>query len=296
MVEGGPPANVSLQCRWRGSGAARARGRWRPLPGRRPHPAAAQDRWDRVVRRDVGLCRARGRPARSGATRQERGVAPGGVAQNRVPASGEGVGGARGRERAGPTRSHPEPGRDPAQRRRVLWGRPHGRRGRRGHPPPSDTQTARRRDGRRHDEEPIAEASAEHPPRGGAAAARWAHNPKVGGSNPPPATRCERRHRIGAGVAVSFCRSLCFNVLEQPRRNSFDFRRNHQLLPTRCRIRYRSRLSEALRRMQSARHLALRRLQCGVAAASALRGAIDVACRGPIPVASALRHPRIWNR
>jgi hypothetical protein len=25
--------------------------------------------------------------------------------------------------------------------------------------------------------------------RGGAAAARWAHNPKVGGSNPPPATR-----------------------------------------------------------------------------------------------------------
>ncbi len=26
------------------------------------------------------------------------------------------------------------------------------------------------------------------PPRGGAAAARWAHNPKVGGSNPPPAT------------------------------------------------------------------------------------------------------------
>src|SRR5215217_6607440 len=26
------------------------------------------------------------------------------------------------------------------------------------------------------------------PSRGGAAAARWAHNPKVGGSNPPPAT------------------------------------------------------------------------------------------------------------
>ena len=25
--------------------------------------------------------------------------------------------------------------------------------------------------------------------RGGAAAARWAHNPKVGGSNPPPATK-----------------------------------------------------------------------------------------------------------
>ena len=27
-----------------------------------------------------------------------------------------------------------------------------------------------------------------HPARGGAVAARWAHNPKVGGSNPPPAT------------------------------------------------------------------------------------------------------------
>ena|GEM_PF-2722662 len=26
------------------------------------------------------------------------------------------------------------------------------------------------------------------PLRGGAVAARWAHNPKVGGSNPPPAT------------------------------------------------------------------------------------------------------------
>ena len=53
--------------------------------------------------------------------------------------SARGVGGARGRERAGPTRSHPEPGRDPAQRRRVLWGRPHGRRGRRGHPPPPES-------------------------------------------------------------------------------------------------------------------------------------------------------------
>ena len=39
---------------------------------------------------------------------------------------------ARGRERGGPTRSHPEPGRDPPQRRRVLGGRPPGRRGRRG--------------------------------------------------------------------------------------------------------------------------------------------------------------------
>ncbi len=29
----------------------------------------------------------------------------------------------------------------------------------------------------------------QHPSRGGAVAARWAHNPKVGGSNPSPATR-----------------------------------------------------------------------------------------------------------
>ena len=48
---------------------------------------------------------------------------------------GRGAGGARGQERGGPTRSHPEPGRDPPQRRRVLGGRPPGRRGRRGCPP-----------------------------------------------------------------------------------------------------------------------------------------------------------------
>ena len=92
-----------------------------------------------------------------------------------------GLRGARGRERAGPTRSHPEPGRDPAQRRRVLWGRPHGRRGRRGHPPPSESMT--RGDGSDRVKYTMSAT------RGGAAAARWAHNPKVGGSNPPPATR-----------------------------------------------------------------------------------------------------------
>jgi hypothetical protein len=36
----------------------------------------------------------------------------------------EPIRGARGPERGGPTRSHPEPGRDPPQRRRVLWGCP----------------------------------------------------------------------------------------------------------------------------------------------------------------------------
>ena len=46
-------------------------------------------------------------------------------------------------------------------------------------------------------------ARTNHPPRGGAAAARWAHNPKVGGSNPPPATSviwpsAPTHHRVGA--------------------------------------------------------------------------------------------------
>jgi hypothetical protein len=50
-----------------------------------------------------------------------------------VPIERWGIGGARGRERGGTTRSHPEPGRDPPQRRRVLAGRPAGRRGRCGH-------------------------------------------------------------------------------------------------------------------------------------------------------------------
>ncbi len=49
-------------------------------------------------------------------------------------------------------------------------------------------------------------STAQHPSRGGAAAARWAHNPKVGGSNPSPATnavagteRC--RPRLFAGIS-----------------------------------------------------------------------------------------------
>ena len=53
-------------------------------------------------------------------------------------------GGVRGRERSGSTRSHPEPGRDPGQRRRVLRGRPRGRRGRCGRhqtATPQPTQT-----------------------------------------------------------------------------------------------------------------------------------------------------------
>ena len=38
--------------------------------------------------------------------------------------------------------------------------------------------------------------------RGGAVAARWAHNPKVGGSNPPPATSRQRRHVCDVSFVV----------------------------------------------------------------------------------------------
>ena len=58
------------------------------------------------------------------------------------------------------------------------------------HPRTADGQTAMTR--RRHERgADRSKLSAENPPRGGAAAARWAHNPKVGGSNPPPATKKE---------------------------------------------------------------------------------------------------------
>ena len=58
--------------------------------------------------------------------RRDRGSDLAGLAQQGAPDPPFEGGGGRGRERAGPTRSHPEPGRDPAQRRRVLWGDPTG--------------------------------------------------------------------------------------------------------------------------------------------------------------------------
>ena len=147
-------------------------------------------------------CRARGRAGRSVGAQcpaRGRGAAAGPCRRLR------GVGGARGRERAGPTRSHPEPGRDPAQRRRVLWGRPHGRRGRRGHPPPSTRRGRQHRADGQDARRPIAESRsliAESPSRGGAAAARWAHNPKVGGSNPPPLPDQKATEQL---CSVAFC-------------------------------------------------------------------------------------------
>ncbi len=84
---------------------------------------------------------------------------------------------ARGRGRRGPTRSHPEPDRETRQRRRVLWFQRHGRRGHRGRTAPFSLGSTI-----------LATVNSPQVSRGGAAAARRAHNPKVGGSNPPPAT------------------------------------------------------------------------------------------------------------
>ena len=88
------------------------------------------DEWCAARGRGSGARRRGARPRAAGAPRAGK------PSDHPRPRAGRGAGGARGRERAGPTRSHPEPGRDPAQRRRVLRGRPRGRRGRRGRPPP----------------------------------------------------------------------------------------------------------------------------------------------------------------
>jgi hypothetical protein len=199
MAEGDLPTFTSFVplCHWTDAGAARARER-----------SAYRARSDRVLILDPPPSTAgEAVPVIAYATRFVQGARPAG--QELVSCRGygnmdtigsrqttdrggfpfpakRGVGGARGRERAGPTRSHPEPGRDPAQRRRVLWGRPHGRRGRRGRSPPPVTGGGNGDDG-------LGSAAGQQVSvtRGGAAAARWAHNPKVGGSNPPPATICE---------------------------------------------------------------------------------------------------------
>jgi len=175
------------------------------------------------------------------------------------PPSPRRVGGARGRERAGPTRSHPEPGRDPAQRRRVLWGRPHGRRGRRGHPPPAD----------------IREWACKHyTARGGAAAARWAHNPKVGGSNPSPATTNQpSRNSFLEGFVVPKISQtwqgqdpvsvLCDNrsILMLTVRGGAS----NQSTSRGRRLCCRSRLSQTMRRLRSPWVVALRRMRRTIA-------------------------------
>ena len=189
MAEGGPPPPTEGSRRSPGSAGS----------GPRRAAAVTTPRPDGAGARPGGETR----PARDQAKRRR----DDGDATELLARYWRGSGGARGRERAGPTRSHPEPGRDPAQRRRVLWGRPHGRRGRRGRPrtpapplagPRTPPPTRRTRE--------HARVRTAGPPRGGAAAARWAHNPKVGGSNPPPATKpnCKLDAPSGEGPDGAF--------------------------------------------------------------------------------------------
>ena len=100
---------------------------------------------------------------------------------------------------------HPEPGRARRQRRRVLRGRPRGRRGRRAHIPPDD-------------QKPVLvlhtlclRVSQLAAPRGGAVAARRAHNPKVAGSNPAPATKRYRPVSFRGGSVLSL-RGMCLRT------------------------------------------------------------------------------------
>ena len=141
--------------------AVRARRRHLPSPA----PDAGHDDWERSLIQGAWMSR-QGWEARADSSTMAQGDVQ---EQEGLHSPVRRVRGIRGLERAGPTRTHPEPGRDPVQRRRVLWGRPHGRRGRRGRPSPASGGWV-------------------FLTRGGAAAARWAHNPKVGGSNPSPAT------------------------------------------------------------------------------------------------------------
>ena len=172
----------------------------RETPGRRPGHEARGGQpvtdWSRRVLMVEGNRTSRARPG--GRIRGERDAAgrpaPHALARTDRPNPPEAtMRCARGRERRGPTRTHPEPGRDPRQRRRVLQGRPCGRRGRCGHTAPSATVLT----------------------RGGAVAARWAHNPKVGGSNPSPATHTFTAPMHSAWALFVLCRGSCVDFGRQ---------------------------------------------------------------------------------
>ena len=100
------------------------------------------------------------------------------------------------------TPSHPEPGRARRQRRRVLRGRPRGRRGHCAHTQRSHRTGVLVESGR----SPVFSTTVS---RGGAAAARWAHNPKVAGSNPAPATTTHRPDQLTLAGSVSLTRPGC---------------------------------------------------------------------------------------
>ena len=78
--------------------------------------------------------------------------------------------------------------------------------------PRPDRPASRSRDAARRLAVDTHQLQPKHPTRGGAAAARWAHNPKVGGSNPPPATTANAgTYQVPALLFVSAVES-CFNV------------------------------------------------------------------------------------
>src|SRR5262245_49239858 len=93
-------------------------------------------------------------------------------------------------ERGGPTPTHPEPGRETSQRRRywrrIRW----------------ESRSAHHTKGKMQNAKALSTLCILHSAfcilsRHGAVAARRAHNPKVGGSNPPAATKIDTtRHDV----------------------------------------------------------------------------------------------------
>ena len=221
MVEG-ESDDGSHPASWCGSGAARARGRSasvtaHPPPGRtharprradQPHGGTLQGAWAtrqerahprswrqfRVLRRPA--CRGWGVPV------AESVLAPPGPIPNPVVtqrSAGEYCGGdPTGGEAAAGT-PHPQPRTAAGSLARWSDGQPARR--------PAGPMVSRpggqpvRRNGQ--DDDGGRPSRARHPTRGGAAAARWAHNPKVGGSNPPPATSYQNATEQSCSVA--FC-------------------------------------------------------------------------------------------
>jgi hypothetical protein len=119
-------------------------------PGRRPGGEAAGARaamlaaercsWSRALFHTLSgqrRLRANGPGVESPGRQRRACPAPAAVADALMqPRTIGGVGPARGRGRGGPTRSHPEPGRETSQRRPVLRAHARGRGGRRGRTPP----------------------------------------------------------------------------------------------------------------------------------------------------------------
>ena len=67
----------------------------------------------------------------------------------------------------------------------------------------------------------VARFTHHHPARGGAVAARWAHNPKVGGSNPPPATNEQEDQAPEARSSLCLTRFFDYTASSAPRWSPF---------------------------------------------------------------------------